>query len=103
MPCSETIVATAGEQAGAAWPENRALDLYERTSDVRGGRDWWSFQPIKPIAPPAVKHTETDGNPIDAFILAKLAIAALLIALGAALITYEAARQTPGAENTQNA
>ena len=38
-----------------------------------------------------------------AFILTKLAIAALLIALGAALITYEAATQTPGAENTQNA
>ena len=32
---------------GAQWPEGRTLDLYEVTSDVRGGRDWWSFQPVE--------------------------------------------------------
>ena len=54
--------------AGAAWPSGRVLDPYERTTDVRGGRDWWSLQPVvRPTVPQLGKH------PVDAFILAKLA------------------------------
>ncbi len=37
---------------GAPWPEARRLDLYDRTSEKRAGRDWWSFQPIKRQAIP---------------------------------------------------
>jgi len=49
---------------GAKWPAN----LSAKAPDPR---DWWS---LKPIVRPAVPHVtgETDGNPIDAFILAKL-------------------------------
>jgi Protein of unknown function (DUF1553)/Protein of unknown function (DUF1549)/Planctomycete cytochrome C len=32
--------------SGAKWPDNRQLDPYERTTAKRGGRDWWSLQPI---------------------------------------------------------
>ncbi len=31
---------------GAHWPPNRALELYERTTTKRAGRDWWSLQPV---------------------------------------------------------
>ncbi len=38
--------------SGAEWPDGRQLDLYESTSDVRAGRDWWSLQPVKrPLVP----------------------------------------------------
>ncbi len=35
--------------AGARWPEGRVLDLFETTTDVRGGRDWWSLQPVRRV------------------------------------------------------
>jgi Protein of unknown function (DUF1553)/Protein of unknown function (DUF1549) len=35
-------------------------------------REFWSFQPIKPQMPPAVKHTKWVRTPIDSFIAAKL-------------------------------
>jgi hypothetical protein len=35
-------------------------------------REFWSFQKVKPQAPPAVKHTAWARTPIDSFILAKL-------------------------------
>ncbi len=59
-------------ETGAAWPEGRSLDLYEATTDVRGGRDWWSLQPVERPAPPTVRHADLVSNPIDAFVLAKL-------------------------------
>ena len=53
--------------AGAAWPQNRILSLYEKTSQVRGGLDWWSLQPIsRPSPPDSAKH------PIDCFIRSRL-------------------------------
>jgi Protein of unknown function (DUF1549)/Protein of unknown function (DUF1553)/Planctomycete cytochrome C len=50
--------------AGAEWPKGRTLDLYEITTATRGGRNWWSFQPIK------AHHSETG---IDGFIRKDLA------------------------------
>jgi hypothetical protein len=40
--------------AGAVWPENRVLDPYERTTEMRAGRDWWSLQPLSTPAVPAL-------------------------------------------------
>lgn len=53
---------------GAKWPEGRQLDLFESTSEVRGGRDWWSLQPV--VSPPVPLLQESRGNihPIDAFV-----------------------------------
>lgn len=53
---------------GAQWPSNRQLDLYEFTNEVRGGRDWWSFQPIK--RPPIPRNKFLD-HPLDAFVYQK--------------------------------
>ncbi len=72
LPDAEIALLREWIQAGAPWPENRKLDLYEATTEVRGGRDWWSFQPIKPVVPPTVRHADLVSNPIDAFILASL-------------------------------
>lgn len=67
LDASEIETLRAWVASGAKWPERRTLDLYEATSEVRGGRDWWSFQPVKRVSPP-----EVAGNPIDGFILEPL-------------------------------
>ena len=59
-------------EKGATWPEGRTLDLYERTTATRGGRDWWSFQPITNATPPSVSDAEDVRKPIDAFIQSRL-------------------------------
>ena len=67
LPDSEIALLKAWVDSGAAWPGERVLDLYETTTDVRAGRDWWSLQPVeRPAVPRLAKQ------PIDAFILAKL-------------------------------
>ena len=71
LPAAEQAILTDWIAAGANWSAGRTLDLYEVTTDVRGGRDWWSFQPVVRPALPVVGETE-DINPIDAFILAEL-------------------------------
>ena len=57
---------------GAFFPAARRLDIYERTNDVRGGRDWWSFQPLRRFDPPWSDSVPAGSNPIDAFIQAAL-------------------------------
>jgi hypothetical protein len=57
---------------GASWPADREISPYESTTAVRGGKDWWSFQPIQR---PALPDSGTDAqiaNPIDAFVFAQL-------------------------------
>ena len=49
--------------SGAAWPAGRTLELYERTTSKRAGRDWWSLQPLA---------TASAGQSIDTLWLAKL-------------------------------
>lgn len=59
-------------EGGAIWPEDRELDYFERTSDVRAGRDWWSLQPVVRPDVPQLMHLVQPENPIDAFVWAKL-------------------------------
>lgn len=58
---------------GAQWPPERVLELYERTTTVRAGRDWWSLQPVhsNPIPDHADGHSE---HPIDRFVREQLAV-----------------------------
>ena len=72
LPSHEIETLAAWISSGATWPDGRILDPYERTTDVRGGRDFWSLQPIQRPELPNVKGTFQVANPIDAFILAKL-------------------------------
>ena len=57
---------------GASWPKDRSLDLFEKTTSVHAGRDWWSLQPVKRPKTPQVNRVDWVNNPIDAFILARL-------------------------------
>src|SRR5581483_11419217 len=41
-------------------------------SQQRAGRDWWSLQPLRPIAVPSVDDSQQPQNPIDHFILHRL-------------------------------
>jgi hypothetical protein len=58
--------------AGAPWPPGRKLDLLERTTELRAGRDWWSLQPIIKPAIPRLSKLNQPRNAIDAFVLARL-------------------------------
>ncbi|HVA47062.1 MAG TPA: DUF1553 domain-containing protein [Pirellulales bacterium] len=61
---------------GAKWGSG-PIDLLKLTTDRRAGIDWWSLRPI--VAPPVpdVPGQEEVVQPIDAYILAKLASAGL--------------------------
>lgn len=72
LPEQEIEVIRRWLAAGAPWPEERKLDYFERTNDVRAGRDWWSLQPLVRPTVPKGPDGESDGNPIDAFVLASL-------------------------------
>jgi hypothetical protein len=55
---------------GAKW-SGGSLDLFAYTTSTRGGRDWWSFQPLtKESAPPT--DPSWGRNPIDAFVWLRL-------------------------------
>ena len=58
--------------AGAPWPDGRKLDLYEATTEVRGGRDWWSLQPVRRPVVPAIDIASQSHSPVDAFIQSRL-------------------------------
>lgn len=73
IPAAEIQILKRWIDAGAEFPKNRRLDLYEQTTDVRGGRDWWSFQPLSMAEPPQVASLPVNANPIDRFIVSRLA------------------------------
>ncbi len=65
----EKAILKAWIEGGAKWGTD-PIDPFATSNSRRAGRDWWSLQPVKRIAPP-----EVDGvsHPIDRFVLAKLA------------------------------
>ncbi|MEC7776836.1 MAG: PSD1 and planctomycete cytochrome C domain-containing protein [Planctomycetota bacterium] len=72
LPENEIALLREWIAAGAKWPKDRTLSLYERTTEKRGGLDWWSLQPLKETPVPEVKNTEWIANPIDTFIYRRL-------------------------------
>ena len=74
LPASEVETLRRWIAAGAPWPEGRTLDLFEQTSESRGGRDWWSLQPVREVAVPA---DASIAHPVDRFIGRKLAAAGM--------------------------
>ncbi|MFO1064820.1 MAG: PSD1 and planctomycete cytochrome C domain-containing protein [Pirellulales bacterium] len=61
-------------EQGAVWPAGRKLDLFERTTSKRGGRDWWSFQPIHASSPHELFTDSSfiSSTSVDMFIDARL-------------------------------
>ena len=68
LPEGEAQVLRRWIESGAAWPAGRVLSLFDSTSDVRAGRDWWSLQPVRRPEVPEVAAPAGTTNPIDAFI-----------------------------------
>jgi hypothetical protein len=79
---------------GAFFPE-QPIDPFSVTTDTRAGYDWWSLQPIVPVAPPAVDEAVRAGtlpeswtkHPVDRFIGAALGERALTPAAPADPVT----------------
>ncbi len=75
LPPSEVDVLRRWIDQGAKVPAGRVLDLFEKTLTSRGGRDWWSLQPLKTAQPPlpsAVPWNTWQSHPIDRFLAAGL-------------------------------
>ncbi|MBX9787409.1 MAG: PSD1 and planctomycete cytochrome C domain-containing protein [Pirellulales bacterium] len=73
LPASEIELLRRWIEAGTEWPAERRLSLFERTTDQRAGRDWWSLQPLqRPPAPDIGRDAGMVSNPLDAFVLARL-------------------------------
>jgi len=70
LPANEIAVFRAWVETGAKWPDGRVLDLFERTTAKRAGRDWWAWQPLELTEFPATGS----NNPIDYFIQRKLTV-----------------------------
>ena len=76
--------------AGAPWPAGRTLDLFEKTTDVHAGRDWWSLQPLQQPAIPDPNAGPSSRPPltvIDTFIQQQLNLAGMAMAPPADLPT----------------
>jgi Protein of unknown function (DUF1553)/Protein of unknown function (DUF1549)/Planctomycete cytochrome C len=54
-------------ELGVAWPTE------EMTASRPKGSDWWAFQPVRRVNPPPIEDAAWMRNPIDQFILARLA------------------------------
>jgi hypothetical protein len=72
LPEQELRVLEEWIAAGADWPEGRILDLYEQTTDVRAGRDFWSLRPVHRPEVPAAAAAGDSQHPVDRFIRAQL-------------------------------
>ncbi|MCA9022734.1 MAG: DUF1549 domain-containing protein, partial [Planctomycetaceae bacterium] len=57
--------------AGAPWGTD-PIDAFSKTTEKRGGYDWWSLQPLQDPAVPSLTDKDWGQNPIDAFILRML-------------------------------
>ncbi len=71
LPADEIRILTEWVNEGSVWPDGRTLDLFETSSEVRAGRDWWSLQPV--VRPPIPATVPGSQNPIDAFVTDTLA------------------------------
>jgi hypothetical protein len=63
-------------EMGAPWPAEKAkvagAGTVKPVANLTEQRKFWSFQPMRKAAPPAVKNRAWTKNPIDAFILSKM-------------------------------
>lgn len=59
-------------ERGAADPRTGGPAPVKQGIDLEAGRKFWSFQPVQPHAPPAVKDAAWPACDVDRFLLAKL-------------------------------
>jgi hypothetical protein len=83
----QIAVLTEWVKMGAPQPDD-GKTVKADTFDLEKRRQFWSFQPIKRVAPPEVKDRDWPTNEIDRFILGKLEAAGLRPAAGADKRTF---------------
>ncbi|MGA2742962.1 MAG: DUF1549 domain-containing protein, partial [Bryobacteraceae bacterium] len=73
LAAGQIAAVEAWVRAGAVWPQTEKAALkslpYNITAEQRA---YWSFEPVKPVAPPEVKDAQWARTEIDRFIAAKL-------------------------------
>jgi hypothetical protein len=72
MPASEAQLLRLWIDAGAPW-DGAPLAAVSLREQCRAGPEWWSLQPIHRPTVPVVSESSRVRNPIDAFILSRLA------------------------------
>jgi len=74
LSAAEVDALTQWIKMGAPWPKDDSAQIVSKKQKpiTDGDRAFWSFQPLKNVAPPTVEDAAWRKNPIDAFIFAKL-------------------------------
>jgi hypothetical protein len=83
LSAEEIETLTDWVKAGAIWPGSKVSEAAKKAA-ISGDyiitdeqRKFWSFQPVKKVAPPKVTNAKWVANPVDSFVLAKLEKAGL--------------------------
>lgn len=71
LPASERESLRRWIEEGAQWG-TEVIDPYRFSTASHAGYDWWSFQPLKEVAPPEKERINWVKNEIDLFVLEKL-------------------------------
>jgi len=74
LPAETIARLTEWVRMGAPWPEEKAADKLGPTpaEEFAKRSSYWSFQPLKRVAPPAVRDVSWPRTPIDRFVLSRL-------------------------------
>lgn len=78
LPPAEKARIQAWIEDGAVWG-TEIIDPYRYSTDSRAGFDWWALQPLRSPAVPVTDRSTPLSNPVDAFIMARLATAGLTL------------------------
>ncbi|MCY2966412.1 MAG: DUF1553 domain-containing protein, partial [Planctomycetota bacterium] len=82
LPDAEIALLVEWVRQGAIWPQSKepspgVKSATTETEITEADRNFWAFQPVRPVALPAVKNELWALEDLDRFILAKLEAAAL--------------------------
>jgi hypothetical protein len=72
LPAEEIAIFEEWVRMGAPDPRTGTATKKQTGLSIEEGKKFWSYQPVKKPAPPAVKDTAWPRNDIDRFILAKI-------------------------------
>ena len=72
LPAAEIALLTTWVQRAALLPDDTATAAVKKKFDYATAGTFWSFQPVRAIAPPTVVAWEWVQRPVDAFVLASL-------------------------------
>ncbi len=75
LSVGEIAVLKKWVELGAPWPEsaaNKSGGIRASGSITAEDRQFWSFQPVKDLAPPVVKNGTWPRQPLDQFVMAQL-------------------------------